>query len=215
MKFAAEKVAEVIRDRAGGKAIVAGLSEGAQVLVQLLADAPEMVEKAFISSALLRPIPGTGWASSPAMLRWSYRVSIPPFRNNDGWIRLNMKYAAGIPEQYYAQFKKDFQEMTESNFVDLMAANQTFRLPSGLEKAAAPALVVTGQKEYGAMKQSARDLAAVLPNARLAQVSLGKGASLGSEHNWALAAPELFARTLRAWIEGKDLPEQISLLKKS
>jgi pimeloyl-ACP methyl ester carboxylesterase len=125
-----------------------------------------------------------------------------------------MKYAAGIPDQYYAQFKKDFQETTESNFVNLMVANQTFRLPPGLEKAAAPVLIVTGQKEYSVMKQSARDLATVLPDARLAQVSLGKGASLGSEHNWALSAPELFARTLRAWIEGKDLPEKISLFDK-
>jgi pimeloyl-ACP methyl ester carboxylesterase len=215
MKLAAEKVAQVIREQAGGKAVVVGLSEGAQVLVQLLADSPELVERAFISSALLRPIPGTGWASSPAMLRWSYRVSIPPFRNTDWWIRLNMKYAAGVPDQYYAQFKKDFQETTESNFVNLMVANQAFRLPPGLEKATAPALIVTGQKEYSAMKQSARDLAAVLPNACLAQVNLGEGASLGSEHNWGLTAPEIFARTLRAWIEGKEFPEQVLRIEKS
>src|SRR5512141_1673262 len=50
--FAAEKVAELISAKAhGGKAYVVGLSLGAQVLVSLLSQAPERVEKAVISSA--------------------------------------------------------------------------------------------------------------------------------------------------------------------
>ncbi len=95
MALAAEKVAELIRSHAnGGKACVVGLSEGAQITVQLLGSAPKVVEKAVVSSALLLPVPGLDWAKSPALLAWLYRVSIPPFRNADWWIRLNMKYAA-------------------------------------------------------------------------------------------------------------------------
>ena len=53
LDLAAEKVADVIREHAhGGKASMVGLSEGAQVTVQLLAIAPELVEKAIISSAV-------------------------------------------------------------------------------------------------------------------------------------------------------------------
>lgn len=123
-----------------------------------------------------------------------------------------MKYAAGVPETYYPQFKQDFQETSESAFANLMIANQRFRLPNGLQKAQCPALVVVGSKEYRAMKQSAHDLAAALPNATAMQVSLGKGSSLASEHNWALTAPLLFAQAVRAWVEDLPLPEAISPL---
>jgi pimeloyl-ACP methyl ester carboxylesterase len=213
MNLAAEKVADLIRTQAhGGKAVVVGLSEGAQVTVQLLATAPELVDKAIVSSVLLRPMPGMGWASSPVIIAWTYRMSIPPFLNNDWWIRLNMKYATGIPAEYYSQFKKSFQETTESQFVNLMLANQTYRLPKGLEKATAPTLVLAGKKEYAAMKQSVRDLVATLPNAKGGLINLGKKFSMGNEHNWALATPELFAQTIRAWINGRDMPEEIENL---
>jgi pimeloyl-ACP methyl ester carboxylesterase len=213
MPLAAEKVAELIRLQAhGSRACVVGLSEGAQITVQLLATVPEVVEKAIVSSALLRPIRGLGWMISPALLAWSYRVTIPPFRKVDWWIRLNMKYAAGIPEAFYPEFKQDFQEMSEPEFVNLMIANLTYRLPSGLEKAAVPTLVLAGKKEYPAMRQSVRDLVAALPNARGGLVNMGAKASLAMAHNWALTAPELFARTVRAWIEDQPLPEEIGYL---
>lgn len=210
MALAAEKTAEVICNQApGGRATVVGLSEGAQVTAQLLASAPERVERAIISSALLRPLPGAGALNSAGLLAWAYRLSVAPFKHSEFWIRLNMKYAAGIPEPFYVQFKKEFQEMTESGFVNLMLANQRFRLPGGLEKAAAPALVIAGAKEYSAMKQSARDLAAALPNGKAVELSLGKDGSMTKEHNWALTAPDLFAQTVRAWIQGKPLPVQL------
>lgn len=210
MKLAAEKTAELIAARAhGGKAVVVGLSEGAQIAVQLLADAPECVEKAVISSALLQPIPGLGWVNSPGLLRFTYRMSIPPFRNSDWWIKLNMKTSAGIPAEYFAQFKKDFQDTTEDEFVHLMLANQGFRLPTGLEKASAPTLVLAGKHEYLAMQQSARNLAAALPNAVAGLINLGKDSSLAKEHNWALTAPQLFAAAVRAWIKDEPLPRVI------
>ncbi len=214
MQLAAEKTAELIAQRAhGGRAVVVGLSEGAQIAVQLLACAPQVVEKAVISSALLRPMPGMGWFSSEGMLKWSYRISIPPFSNNDGWIRLNMKYAAGIPERFFDLFKRDFQTTTEAEFVNLILANQRYRLPDGLDKAAAPTLVLAGKREYAAMRRSALELAAALPAAQAGLVDLGKGSSLAREHNWALTAPDQFAATVQAWIEQKPLPAVIELAR--
>ena len=213
MELAATKVAKLIRDQAhGGKASVVGLSGGAQITVQLLVTTPERVEKAIVSSAILRSVPGLGWASSPVLLAWTYRLTIPPFINSDWWIRLNMKYAAGVPDEFYSDFKKDFQQMTEPEFVNLMVANQRFRLPVGLERVPTPTLVIAGQKEYSAMKQSVRDLVAALPNAKGGLLNLGKSSSMAKEHNWALTAPELFAQTVQAWIEEKPLPPEIENL---
>jgi len=197
----------------GRKAAVVGLSEGAQVAVAMLSQFPEIIEKAMISSALLRPLPGMSLLT-PALLAWSYRSTMAPFRNSDFWIRLNMKYSAGIPDEYYPAFKKEFQGMTESGFVHLMDSSLHFILPEGLNKAEIPALVIAGKKEYSAMKKSALDLSSALPRAQAYLLDLGPKSSLAKEHNWAMTVPDLFARTVHAWITGKPLPPQLSPLSR-
>ena len=62
------------------------------------------------------------------------------------------------------------------------------------------------------MKQSVRDLVSAIPNAKGGLISLGKKFSMANEHNWALATPELFAQTVRAWLEEKNMPREIEIL---
>ena len=205
----AERIAELIRTRAhDGRAHVVGLSEGAQITVALLALAPERVDHAVVSSALVRPIPGAR-LMTPKLIALSYRWSVPPFKNTAWWIRLNMKYAAGVPEKYYPQFSRNFRELTEAGFVNVMVENQRFRVPPGLERVTAPTLIVVGQREYSAMRQSARDLAAAIPGACACEVAHARKLSLAEEHNWNLTAPELFTHMVRAWISGGPLPSAL------
>jgi pimeloyl-ACP methyl ester carboxylesterase len=211
MSLAAQKAAELIREQAhGGKAVVIGLSEGAQVAVQMLTTCPELMEKAVISSALLLPIPGAKLYSSRGLISTLFKMSVPPFRNNDWWIKLNMKYAAGIPDEFYPQFKADFQAMSENQFINLMVANQTFRMPEGIEHARVPSLILCGSHEYKAMKDSAHALASKLNDSQRYQINLGQGSSLASEHNWAMTAPQAFADAIRNWLTGQPLPKVLS-----
>ena len=205
----AAQIAELIRTRAHhGKAHVVGLSEGAQVAVALLASAPELVDHAVLSSALVRPLPG-GKMMTPGLIGLTYRLSVTPFKNSEWWIRLNMTYAAGVPDKYYPQFSTSFKELTESGFTNLMIENQRFRLPQGLERVKLPTLIVVGKKEYPAMHQSARDLAAVIPAAQAYQVVHDRKMSLAEEHNWNMTAPDLFTQTVRDWLSGQALPKQL------
>ena len=205
----AEQVAELICKHAhGGKAHVVGLSEGAQVALALLGSAPEVVERAIISSALVRPIPGANWMS-PGMIAWSVKWSVEPFKNSDWWIRINMKYSAGVPDAYYPQFKADFQDISEEQFTHIIIENQRFRLPDGLGQVQVPTLVVAGKKEYGAMRQSVKDIEAALPKAKGFLVAHKKHFSLAQEHNWNMNTPELFNRMLRAWITDQSLPTEL------
>ena len=209
---AAARMAALIRSQVlGVKVHVVGLSEGAQVAVAMLANSPELIASAVISSSLLRPLPGA-WMMTPGVIRWSFRFSVPPFRNNDWWIRLNMKHAAGVPEAFFAQFKRDFQVMSEDGFTHLMVENQRFRLPQGLEKAALPVLVLAGKKEYAAMRQSAVDLGEALPQATVRLIDLGESSSLAQEHNWCLYAPDKFAETVRAWVNQEAIPAYLQPL---
>jgi pimeloyl-ACP methyl ester carboxylesterase len=209
MENAADLVAELISNQAyGRKAHIVGLSEGAQVAVAMLSRHPEVIDRALISSAILHPLPGMQFYT-PGLIRASHRWFVEPYKNNNWWIKLNMQYAAGIPDEYFDDFKRSFQSTTEDGFTHMMLANLSFRLPSGLEKFQNPALVVTGSKEYKQMKESARDLLNVLPHAHGVVVDLGRNATLAQEHNWALTAPELFSKTIAAFIEDKPLPNEL------
>jgi pimeloyl-ACP methyl ester carboxylesterase len=205
----ANLIAELIRRRAhGGKACVVGLSEGAQISVALLSKAPELVERAVVSSALVRPMPGSGMLT-PGLIGLSYRWFVTPFKTNDWWIKVNMKYAAGVPEKYYEDFRRSFQGLTEKGFSNLMVENQRFRIPSGLEKVQSPVLIVFGKNEYGVMRQSARDLAKAIPNSRAYEVVHPGKMSTAEEHNWNMTAPDLFNRMLRAWMGAQPLPPEL------
>jgi pimeloyl-ACP methyl ester carboxylesterase len=209
MEKAADLVAELIGNQAyGRKAHIVGLSEGAQVAVAMLSRHPEVIDRAVISSAILHPLPGMQFYT-PGLIRASHHWFVEPFKNNNWWIKLNMQYAAGIPDDYFDDFKRSFQSTTEDGFTNMMLANLHFRLPSGLEPFQNPVLVVTGRKEYKQMKESARDLLSVLPNAHGVVVDLGSKATLAQEHNWALTAPELFSTAISAFIEDKPLPTEL------
>ena len=206
-------VAELVRTRAhGGKAHVVGHSEGAQITLALLAINPQLVDHAILSSALVRPIPGAG-LMHPRLMALAVKWSVEPFKNVDWWIRLNMKYSAGIPEKYFPQFKKDFQNLSGELFAHVVVENQRFRLPKGVERVTVPTLVVAGNREYGIMRQSVRDIATAIPSAKGFLVAHSRTLSVAEEHNWSMTTPDLFTQMVRIWIAGKPLPVELQLLK--
>lgn len=210
----AMQMADLIRTRAHhGKAHIVGLSEGAQVALTLLAQYPQLVQSAILSSALVRPIPGSGWLSQ-GLIAFSIKWFVEPFRNINWWIRLNMKYSAGVPEAYYPQFKRDFQNLTGDIFAHVMIENQRFRLPDGLERISVPTLVVAGKREYGIMRQSVCEIASGIPGAKGFLVAHSRKLSLAEEHNWNLTVPDLFNRMVRAWIAGEPLPVELQPLQR-
>ena len=205
-------VAELIRTKAqGGKAHVVGLSEGAQITVALLAAFPELVDHAIISSALVRKMFGMSWFGA-GFWAASYR-SIEPLNKYEWWMRLNMR-SNGIPEQFLPEMREAYRSLTANAFGNIIAENQGFRLPVGLERVTSPTLVVGGLHEYKVMRQSIQDVAAAIPGAKAYLVHHTQRMSLSEEHNWNLNAQELFTRTIRAWIEGQALPEELQPLAK-
>jgi pimeloyl-ACP methyl ester carboxylesterase len=205
-------VAELIRTRAhGGKAHVVGLSEGAQIAVALLGKAPELVDHAVISSALVRGMFGMSWFGA-GFWAATYR-SIEPLNKYGWWIRLNMR-SNGIPDRFLPEMRETYRSLTAGAFGHLIAENQRFRLPTGLGGVTSPVLVVGGQKEYKVMHQSIQDVAAAIPGAQAYLVHPTKTMSLSEQHNLNMNAPELFTRTVRAWIEGQPLPSELQELNR-
>jgi pimeloyl-ACP methyl ester carboxylesterase len=204
----ADMLAGVIRERAhGGRAQMVGLSLGAQITVALLSRAPELVEHAVVSSALLRDM-GMDWLYSPGMIRFLFRWGFEPFKNSRRYIELNMRLKPTIPMKYVDKVFEDNRANSVDTFTALMAANQAFLLPPDLEKVQAQVLACCGRKEFKVMRQSAMDLAASLPHARAILVDPQGKLPMGCEHAWNLNLPDLFNRTVKAWIEDQPLPDE-------
>ncbi len=201
---AAGRVARLIRVRGhGGRAHVVGLSEGAQVAVQLLGSAPEVVDHAIVSSALVRPLPGLGRLDARAFAL-VFRLFAAPLLRSDWYVRLNMRYGNALPARYFREVREDTRRMTAASFAHMMLANQRFRIPPGLGRVQTPTLVVAGQHEPALLRQSARDLVAALPAARGYLVDFGRRGA--EEHSWNLQRPELFNAVTRAWLADQPLP---------
>lgn len=155
----ARRIARLIRDKVPrGRAQVVGHSLGGQILVELLAKDPGVVDHAVVSSALLRPIPMAGALSAAS------RATLPLARN-----RLFQKFQARsyhIPAEDFETYYQDTLKLTPDGFGRIMHENSIFTLPAGLSKVTVPTLVLAEQKELKAMRDSVQDLTAVLPNSR-------------------------------------------------
>lgn len=193
---AAAQVADLIRTRAhGGRAHIVGLSLGAQTTIELLSQSPEVIDRAMASGPLMRPLPGIGLTNLMARMYW-------PFRNMSWLVKWNMK-GLGVPAEYFEEFRKDTAQMTIDGFVRMTLANGSNHIPANLQNVTVPTLILVGEKELKIMKESVRDLLAVMPSAQGYVVS-------GAIHNWSLQLPELFAQTVKAWSSHHSLPAQLT-----
>jgi pimeloyl-ACP methyl ester carboxylesterase len=193
---AAAQVAELIKARAhDGRAHVVGLSLGAQTIVQLLSQSPDVIDRAVISGALVRAIPGVGLTRLMTQMYW-------PFKDAAWLIRANMK-SLGIPEKYFAEFAADTKAMTLDSFVRVTTANAMFRIPPNLDQVTVPTLFLVGQKELKLMHESMRDLLKAMPSAQGCVVA-------NAIHNWSMQLPDLFTQTVRAWITDRALPTNLT-----
>jgi pimeloyl-ACP methyl ester carboxylesterase len=195
MARAADAVAELIRTRVTGRAHLVGYSLGAQVGVQLLATEPRLVDRAVLSSTfvntmravqLTRPLAGllarTGW------LRWLVI--------NRHW---DMDRAV-----HNVDYHDDAHLNSGAQLAHIAMASAGFALPDALGKSDVPTLFVTGSEELSVIRRWAATLAQSMPNGvdRVA---------VGMNHDWPLGNPDLFSRTVDAWLSRTALPPEIGL----
>ncbi|CAJ35310.1 alpha/beta fold hydrolase [Methanocella arvoryzae] len=198
---AAALISEVIKARAhGGKAHVVGISLGAQVLLELLARSPEVVDHAVVNSPELRPVPGSGLMLHPLLFDPTIKLTVPLARNRS-FARAQAK-SYHLPEDMFETYFEDTRQTRGEVLARILRANMTYKLPAALKDIHVPVLALAGEKEYGMMKASARDIAATMPIAT-AYVVKGVG------HTFSFEKPELYADLVRNWINDRPLPEKV------
>jgi pimeloyl-ACP methyl ester carboxylesterase len=208
VKGAADEMAALIRAQArDARAHVVGLSLGAQVGLQLVADHPSVVSSAFLSGPLVLP-KVTPLAALEPLLRPLNTLNLSlyaPFRNLAPLVRANMR-AANIPERFLEPFKADTNARTVPGLLRTLEEYGKFRVPESLPACAVPMLALATENEPSIIHDSAREIARVAGNARACFVA-------GAAHTWNLGSPGLFTATLRAWLRDAELPGAVSNLE--
>lgn len=208
VKATAKTILGMIRERIpGGRAHCFGHSVGGQVLVEMLAEEPERVSTAIISGAQVLPVPGyrLGIYSEP-MMALLYWLGIAPWKHNDAWIRWNMHSLAGIPENFFERYKKNFQGLTRDTWAHVMNENYRYRAPQGLEQAHVPVLLIAGAHETIDIQPTNRYLMGRFPESRSILLDPQLNWPTPQEHNWPLSAPQLCAQTIQMWVEQRSFP---------
>lgn len=194
MARAADAVAELIRTRTStGRAHVVGFSLGAQVGLQLLATQPQTVDRAVFTSTFVNTMPAVHLARRLAGL--FARTTV--FR----WALISRYWDAHDAAQNEG-YRRDARLNSGRQFAHIAVASAGFTVPLGLEKAFAPALFVTGDKELRLLRRWAAVLTRSMPNA-VDRLAAGMG------HNWPLRNPDLFSHVVDAWLTQTALPAEI------
>lgn len=182
----------IVRRGTGTQAHVVGLSLGAYVGLRLMERFPERVGRAVLSGRNVLPFP-----NARVMGLMGYLML--PFLKTDVFLNANAR-GLRIPENHFAGYRESAKAMSRKAYLKIGRELMSFGPPAAPERVTSTTLVVAGEREQPLIRESVPRLVAALPDARGYVVP-----DLG--HGWSGEAPELFARTVRAWVTGGPLPE--------
>ena len=197
----ASQIAGIIEKHANGrKANVIGYSFGSKVIVELLNTRPELIDHAIVASALLRPV--------PLMLLSNKRsfagiiTSLLKYRPVAG---LLINYLDFPDRTYKVNCMKELRGLTVSKLYRVFnELYQNLRLPKGLDNVKVPTLIIAGEKESSAMKQSVVDMVKAMPNAEGILIKNGP-------HTYPWSMHDQFNRIVEKWINDEEIPSELAI----
>ena len=177
-----------------------GVSLGAQVGLQVLANHPKLVARALLTGCLCVPYPGSGLLTrEPGLTLSAGLLSLyMPLRNAAWLVRANMN-ALGIPMRFLSDFSLDTARLTTARLMSVLRANSAFRVPDNLAMLETPVLALAGTHEVAQIQRSLEMLESSSTRIHAYRVR-------GANHNWNLERPDEFNHTLRAWLRDEALP---------
>ena len=202
IKESVNLIADIIKKHAnGGRAHVVGHSLGAKVVVELLSTYPEIIDHAVIASALFRQIP----IMKMTHKLFIYRLTVSMLKIN--WLLdLQVKQFKLPDRESEKNLKEDFRKMTADMLYRVYdELYQNLILPKGLDRAKVPALVIAGEKELNAMKQSVRDIVDELPNSK--GILIKKGL-----HTYPMVMYDTFNEIVSSWLKNESI-DNISVIR--
>ena len=140
--------------------LLAGLSLGGQVLLEILTQRPNICRRAVVESASVSPS------------RLTHDMIAPTFGSCYGlvkkkWFSRLQFRSLRINEALFEDYFRDTCAVTQESMIAFLQASTLYVLKPAIEQCAAKAYVFVGEKENRAMHRSAMQIAQTLPNAQL------------------------------------------------
>lgn len=182
---AAQCLAYLDANYGGSVYAIAGLSIGAQIVVEMLARRPKLARYAIIESALVYPLAGSGLMAALTPLFYGLIQNKRVARKQAQVLQ--------IPDSLFERYYAASLRMTCQSLANITRSNGHFPLPASISETQANVRIVVGGAELGIMKRSASRLHEAIPGSTLRVFP-------GWKHGAAsLAHPDLYlqmARTL-------------------
>ena len=183
----------------GKKVIVIGFSLGAQVTIQMLSIHPNLINYAFINSALVRPN-----AFIRNLIRPAIKFTFPLIKNKS-FSKLQAK-ALYLDEKYFETYYKESSQMKADTLIRILEENMSFEIPEDFSRAKCNIVVTVGEKEKAVMKKSALDI--VSTNSNCTGIVIP---NVG--HGIPLVNPNFFNHMIEKWIQEGVLPQDTITIK--
>lgn len=200
IQSSAKKVNELIEKIANGKkVIVVGFSLGAQITIQMLSINPNLIDYAFINSALVKPN-----LIVKKMIRPAIKLTFPLVKNKS-FSKLQAK-TLYIDEGYFETYYKESTQMKSDTLIRILEENMSFEIPNNFREADGKILVTVGKKEKTVMKKSAIDI--VSSNSNCTGIIIP---NVG--HGISFVNPDFFNQMTEKWIQEGILPQDVVTIK--
>ena len=195
IKETARVIATLIEKNAnGGQAHLVGISLGANVVMEILANHSKVVRRAVVSGLNVLPV-------SNRLLKEAAQFLISPFMKSKIMME-NNAHKLNIPGQKFEAYSSSVQQLSIKAF---RAANREmflYHLPENAANIQTPTLAVAGGNEHDLVLESIKRISSTLPYATGYIMPF-------AEQAWVLEKPSVFSDMLKAWFKNYPLPDHL------
>ena len=180
----AKRLLDYIDKTYGGSVfLIAGLSLGGQILLEMLALRKDICQYAIVESAAIIPDKLTAGLVAPL-----FSMSFPLIKKK--WFAKMQFCYLGIRADLFEHYYGDTVKLSKKNLIAFTKASSLYQVKKNLKNSLARVRIIVGEKETKKMHASARYLHDLLPDSRL---EIKAGLAHGQ---YAINQPDLYVKEL-------------------
>ncbi|KFN88029.1 alpha/beta hydrolase [Streptococcus equinus JB1] len=180
----AKRLLDYIDKTYGGSVfLIAGLSIGGQILLEMLALRKDICQYAIVESAAIIPDKLTAGLVAPL-----FSMSFPLIKKKC-FAKMQFRYL-GIRADLFEHYYGDTVKLSKQNLIAFTKASSLYQVKKNLKNSLARVRIIVGEKETKKMHASARYLHDLLPDSRL---EIKAGLAHGQ---YAINQPDLYVKEL-------------------
>lgn len=180
----AKRLLDYIDKTYGGSVfLIAGLSLGGQILLEMLALRKDICQYAIVESAAIIPDKLTAGLVAPL-----FSMSFPLIKKK--WFAKMQFCYLGIRADLFEHYYGDTVKLSKQNLIAFIKASSLYQVKKNLKNSLVRVRIIVGEKETKKMHASARYLHDLLPDSRL---EIKAGLAHGQ---YAINQPDLYVKEL-------------------